>query len=160
MPIRNRMITDSSGQPSADGLRITGVFFPVEIQVPPAIAKVLTDEGKPVPQPRAGVGLVDTGASNTCVHESVLKDLGINPVGVRPMGTAAGEVSQNVYPVRIAFPGENWTFDITGAAGVDLTGQQILTDPPQELIALLGRDLMASWLLIYNGPGGYWTISV
>jgi hypothetical protein len=141
-------------------LHAVGATFNIEIQVPPDIAKVLTEAGQPVPQPRAGIGLVDTGATNSCVHESILADLGISPVGVRPAATAAGPVDQNLYPVRISFPGEGWTLDLTSAAGVDLSGFQVQTKPPQDLIALLGRDLLKNWVLIYNGPGGVWTVAM
>lgn len=95
----------------------------------------------------------------TCVHESVLTSLGLNPIAVIQSGTASGQVSQNVYPARIVFPTTGWTVDFAATAGVNLSGQQIPVQPPQDVIALLGRNLLESWILVWNGPAASWSVS-
>ena len=136
-----------------------GAFFSIEIHIPPKIAQVLTDAGQPVPSCVTGLGLIDTGATSTCVHEKILQDLGLNPVGIVNSGTASGQKEQNVYPARIVCPTEGWGLDLSRAVGVDLTGQIIPKIPPEPIIALLGRDLMKHWVFTYNGVGGFWTVS-
>lgn len=133
-------------------------MLPVEIHVPPVIAQVLISRGDPVPAPVTGLALVDTGATFTCVHERVLQQLGLNPVGVVTSGTAGGPVQQSQYPVRLLSPDQGWTFDLITTA-VDLRGQQVPVQPPQDLIALIGRDLLRNCVLVWNGPAGFWTLA-
>lgn len=104
MPIHSHRVNDSSGNPSPGGLTNVGAFFPIEVHVPPAIAALLDDQNMPVPAPFSGLALIDTGATLTCVHETLLARLGLNPIGVITSGTASGPVQQNVYPARIVFP--------------------------------------------------------
>lgn len=104
MPIHNQFIRDADKEPYPTGLKIVGAYLPVEIHVPPEIAEVLTDKGEALPVPQVGVALIDTGATGTCVEESILAQLGLNPIRKTMMGTANGPVERNVYPARITFP--------------------------------------------------------
>lgn len=158
MPHYNTYVRDPGGNLNPSGLRVLGAIFAIEIHVPPQIADALAKENKPIPAPQSGLALIDTGATMTCVHEDILVALGLSPVGVVKAGTAAGPVQQNVYPVRIVFPAQNWTLDVQAAA-VDLSGQTIPLNPPQPMIVLLGRNLLEKWILVWNGPGGHWTVS-
>lgn len=159
MSIHNQFIRDSSGNLSSPGLANVGAFCTVEIHVPPQIAQILANRGQPIPQCVTGIALIDTGASSTCVHQPILQGLGLNPVGIVNAGTPGGPTQRNVYPVRIMCPTQRWTLDVGRAMGVDLTGQIVNIVPPVPIIALLGRDLLQHWVFIYNGPGGFWTIS-
>ena len=106
------------------------------------------------------MALIDTGASITCVHEPILQRLQLNPISVSLFGSAHGQVQQSIYPARIVFP--IWgglTIDFSGVAGVDLTGQSVQTTPPQDVICLIGRNLLERFVFVYNGPGGFWTIA-
>jgi len=142
------------------GLTNVGAFFPIEVHVPPQIAEAMTAAGQSVPNCVAGLALIDTGATLTCVHEPILHSLNLNPVGVVNSGTANGPKRQNVYPARIVFPTKGWTLDLGQAVGVDLTGQVVLKEPPEPIIVLLGRNALQSWVFIYNGPAGYWTVAM
>ncbi len=159
MPIHNQFIRDSSGNLSPLGLANVGAFCPVEIHIPPQIAQILSNSGQPIPACVTGMALIDTGASSSCVHEPILQGLGLNPVGSVNSGTAGGPKQQNIYPVTIICPTQGWTLDSGRVTGVDLSGQIINKVPPEPIIALLGRDLLQHWVFIYNGPGGFWTIS-
>lgn len=159
MPTHNHFSLDSKGKRSPLALTHLGAFFPIEVHVPPKIAETLTKAGKPVPKGIAGLGLIDTGATLTCISEEVLKALGLNPFDVVSSGTADGQKKQNVYPARIVFPAQGWTLDLQKAVGVNLTGQIVPKVPPEPIIALLGRNLLQRWVFIYNGLGGFWTVS-
>ncbi len=160
MPIYNRFFRDASGKLIPAGLREVGAFFDIEVHVPPPIAQILTNQGKPLPSPVRGVAIVDTGATMTCVNESILQGLGLNPIGIVLAGTASGPTPQNIYPARLVFPAEGFGIDFQGVAGVNLAGQMIPLNPPQQVIALIGRNILERWVLTWNGPGGFWTVAM
>jgi hypothetical protein len=159
VPTHNQFNTNEKGERSSQALTKIGAFFPIEIHVPPKIAEALTKAGKPVPKCVPGLGLIDTGATLTCISEDVLKGLGLNPFDVVNSGTADGPKKQNVYPARIVFPTKGWTLDLQKAVGVNLKGQVIDKIPPEPVIALLGRNLLQHRIFIYNGVGGIWTVA-
>ena len=154
------MLDRKTQAPSPVALTQAGPAFQIEVHVPLQIAEALGKEGKAVPSPVSGAALIDTGASITCIDEAILKDsLNLSPIGTATAGTADGPVQRNVYPGRLVFPTKSWTLDLDGAMGVDLTGQMIRTNPPQKVIALIGRNLLEKWIFTYNRPGAFWTVS-
>ena len=161
MPVYNHFFFTGSGQNLTNdpgGLQRAGAFLPVEVHVPPKIADLLTKQDHPVPGPVAGAALIDTGATITCVHEPALKRLGLNPVGTTTSGTAGGPVQQYLYPVMVRCPTQKWEVTAAQVVGVDLSGQKIPTDPPQDILVLIGRNILQHWILVWNGPGGFWTL--
>lgn len=159
MPVHNHFFrSDDNQEINARALTVAGPFFTIEIQVPPDISDALKAAGEPVPEPETGIAIIDTGASLTCVHQEALERLKLNPFDIVKTGTANGIVDQQVYPASIVFPTRRWRINLQGVAGVDLTGQNIL-DPPQPVIALIGRNVLENWVFAYNGPGGFWTVS-
>ena len=160
MPTYNHFTFDSAATgpgphplPSAVALASGGANTPVDVSAPTALAAAL-----PAATSATGLAHVDTGATLTCVHEPILQGLGLKPVGVINSGTAAGPVQQSLYFARLTFPVFGWSGDLQ-VVGVDPSGQQVPTDPPQNMTALLGRNLLQYWLLVWNGPGGFWSIS-
>jgi hypothetical protein len=160
VPVHTQFINDKNGKLSSGALALVGAFFEIEIHVPQKIAEVMSKSGQAVPSGISGLGLIDTGATMTCIEENILISLGLNPIGKVNSGTANGPKACNVYPARIVFPTKGWTFDIGQVVGVDLTGQSIQIDPPKPLIALLGRNLLQRSVFIYNGITGLWTITL
>lgn len=160
MPIHNQFALDPDHNVSPIALRQLGAYFPIEVHVPPQIAETMVASGQTVPNCVTGIGLIDTGATLTCIHEDILISLGLNAIGIINSGTANGPVPCNLYPARIVFPTKGWTFDIGQTMGVNLSGQTIPTDPPQTIIALLGRTFLEHCLFIYNGLGGFWTMAL
>lgn len=159
-PISNKRYLNDQREPDADFLREDGPFLNALVHVPTALAQLLDKQNLAVPAPVAGLGLIDTGASSTCIHEPVLTQLGLNPIGTTTSRTAAGIAIQRLYPVRIEFPGEGIDREFNSVAGVDLSGQTVsLSTGEQQIIALIGRDMMRNWVLIYNGPIGVVTIA-
>jgi hypothetical protein len=165
VPTHNQFLYDASTAgpgpyptPSADVLVSAGAFTNVDVDVPPQIASSMSAAGQTIPAAASGLALLDTGATLTCVHEPLLTGMGLNPVGVVTSGTAAGQQQQSLYVARLTFPLLGWTADLQ-VVGVDLTGQQVATAPPPDIIALLGWNLFMNWTLVWNGPGGFWSIS-
>jgi len=158
--MHNQFIYDKDGKLNPQALVQIGAFFPIEVHVPPKIASTLSAAGQAVPKCVTGLGLIDTGATLTCISEDVLIGLGLNPIDIVKSGTADGHKEQNVYPARIVFPTKGWTLDLQKAVGVNLKGQIINKIPPEPIIALLGRNLLQRWVFIYNGPGSFWTVAM
>jgi hypothetical protein len=126
-----------------------GPILPVQVEVPQALAAQLQSSGAAVPSAIGGFGLIDTGASLSAVDSGVIQRLGIQAVGVANVGTAGGHQQQALYPARDEFQlsprGETVRSRVSG-----------LNVP---LVALLGRDILRSFVLVYNGPGGGFTLA-
>ncbi len=134
-----------------------GPFLEVLISIPQALAELYTRESKTIPPPKTGVALIDTGATKSCVHDAIMKQLGVNPIGVATSGTAAGQVTHNLYPAHFTFPAANINIDFSAVVGVNLTGQEVMGKP---IIALIGRDVLANGIFVYNGHIGAFTIAI
>lgn len=136
---------------------MTGPILGVEVSIPKELADLLTAEKKAIPSLKAGYALIDTGATRSGVDHSIITELGVQPVGVAKTLTAGGEVEQNLFPAHFRFPGENIDIDFSSVLGVNLKGQNVNGQP---IIALLGRDILSRFVLIYNGPGGFFSIAL
>ena len=147
MPIHNSILLDANGQPSAQALVRTGAILNVAISVHPALAASLDRHGSFAPAPVTGLALIDTGATMTAIDQNVATQLDLAPVGTIRTGTAGGRMDFSLYPVRITFPDAGLPgTDLTRAAGCDLAGQGYP--------ALIGRDILANFVMTYNGPLG------
>jgi hypothetical protein len=141
-------------------LQTNGPILNVLVHIPTALAQLLS-QGTPIPSPQSGIALIDTGASHTCVDESSLVKLGVNPIGVATTRTAAGPANQSRYPVRLEFPGEGLDLEFSSVTGVDLSGQAIdIGAQSHPIVVLVGRDVLSQCVLVYNGPGGFYSLSI
>lgn len=133
-------------------IAMRGPVVSVAIKVPPEIAELLTKASKPVPPPITGFGLIDTGAVSSCIDHAAAKALGLPVVNVIKMSSATHEqVDTNVYPVSFdILGGQPISVNCPRAAGAALANQQ--------LILLIGRDLLANAFFSYNGLTGQFTI--
>lgn len=145
--------------PNAMPLALSGPIIRVRIQVPMAVERVMVADGSPLPPPISGVALVDTGATTCAVNESSIRGLGVNPIGVIRSGSTAGLHTSNVYPGRITLimPSGEMEVEHGRLAGVNLDGAH---NPGgrEPLIALLGRDFLQDFTMLYNGTLGTWTL--
>lgn len=149
-----------SVQAFPDGLRIIGPILAVQIEIPTALANQLQLGNQTIPNPVAGQALIDTGASVSAVDAAVVQQLGVQPVGIANVGTAGGPQQQTIYPAKFSFPGTNLpSIEFGELLGANLAGQQ-LPLPQGQLIALLGRDILQHFILVYNGPGGMYSIAL
>jgi predicted aspartyl protease len=123
----------------------------VQVEVPTALAKLLSGSGQPVPPPVTGRALIDTGATASAVDASVVAALGVKPVGTANIGTAGGPTTQPVYPIRVELQGIGLKIDFSRVTGAPLKGMG--------LVALLGRDMLSRMILIYDGPSSEYTLA-
>lgn len=72
-------------------------------------------------------------------------------MGLANVGTGAGQVQQNLYPIRIILNQMSLGLDYSQVIGADLSGTGF--------IALLGRDLLSRMILIYDGLHGEYTLA-
>lgn len=131
-------------QASPDILRRRGAISPVDISLPQPLINYLIAQKKPVPQPISGNALIDSGASISAVDLSVTSTLQISPIGVATILTPAGPAKQNLFPAR--FKLSQFVIDISPVVGANLK--------PQGIVALIGRDILSRFLMIYHGHGG------
>ena len=156
MPVHSRFFLAPGNRINPHLLARSGPVLQVEVSVPTALSKFLASKERPVPQPLTGWALIDTGATRSCADATVLTKLGLSPIGVVEAGTAGGKIRQYLYPAKLRFPGEGLEIEFTSLIGVDLRGQKIAD---RELIVLLGRDVLSRCVLVYNGPGGFFTVA-
>jgi predicted aspartyl protease len=133
-------------------IAMRGPVVSVAIKVPPEIAELLNRQSKPVPPPISGFGLIDTGATSSCIDHAAAQTLGLPVVNVIKMASATHEaVDSNVYPISFdILGGQPITVNCPRAAGAALANQG--------LVLLMGRDLLANSYFTYNGPTGQFTI--
>lgn len=165
MPIYNSGFQQQSATPGSSvapfprGLQLAGPVLPVQVEVPTALANQLRQTGQMVPAPAPGLALIDTGASVSAVDVAVIQQLGVQPVGIATVGTAGGQQQQPTFPARLTFPGLNLPpIDFNQLLGSNLAGQMV-AGIGQPLIALLGRDLLQRFILVYNGPAAMFTLA-
>lgn len=136
--------------PPVAALVMRGPVLQVTITIEQHAAKALLTQGKTV-QSKTGIALIDTGASNTCVDDKAAQELGLPVIDVGSMQSASHEKHPcNIYPVQIVTPVV--TLNSPRTMGANLASQGLLV--------LVGRDVLASCNLFYNGPSGQFTLAL
>ena len=146
MPVYNRrfITRDTEATPNPQHLRVTGPRIPVQVALPSAVAKIIEEQEQPIPPAVAGFALIDTGASISAVDEDIVINLGLHPIDEIEVRTPAGKSIHKVFPVRFIFEGNPLPeVSLIFAVGCKLQ--------PQGFVVLLGRDLLQSYIFIYNG---------
>jgi hypothetical protein len=130
------------------GPSVQVILVPLEAQL-----RSIADNGGTPPQPVSGRALIDTGASITCVDAEAARQAGLAMVGTGTMTSAthANEVVP-VFAGRLTIEPASITVNSNRAFGPNLKNQG--------LIALIGRDLLANCVLVYNGPDGSFSLSI
>jgi predicted aspartyl protease len=151
VPVYNHYYPDAANlintPDSAARLVSEGPTVPVAVAVPPSLVTYLEGKNLPVPTPVTGRALIDTGASVCMVDESVVQSFNLPPFGVQTIHGAGGTAQQATYPASLSFPGTtlpNLSFIDFIAGPLQATG----------IIAIIGRNVLSNFVLIYNGPGG------
>ena len=161
MPILNTQISaeqkDEDGNiitaPLSAGLQLLGpriqiTLLPLETQL-----KSLASKGKSLPPPIAGLALIDTGASSTCIDQKAAEDAGLAIVDSGPMSSATHDNEiVPIYAGRVDIVGMSITVSANRAYGANLKSQG--------LIALIGRDILSKCVLVYNGLEGSFSLSI
>jgi predicted aspartyl protease len=107
--------------------------------------------GQAVPSLVRITGLVDTGASCTCIDPSVLQSLSLNPTGVATVNTPSTgttPATADQYDVSIVIPGAIPTHAPFIVQNIPVLASVLM---PQGFQALIGRDVLSECLLTYNG---------
>src|SRR6266511_2720190 len=139
--------------PPAMALAGRGPVLNVTIAVADQVAQELVKQGKPVQPAVSGVGLIDTGASTTCVDDETARQLQLPVIDVVSMQSAShASHPANVYPIRINIAGFPVGINAPRATGAALKAQG--------LIALIGRDVLVACTLHYNGMAGQITLAI
>ncbi|HXW94002.1 MAG TPA: hypothetical protein VEK33_25855 [Terriglobales bacterium] len=137
----------------AVALQQRGPVVPVVVTIEQNAGKGLLAQGKPLPSPKTGLALIDTGATGTCSDEQSAQELGLPIIDVAKL-TSASHADQdcNVYPAQITIQNLGLSINSPHTIGATLA--------PQGLLILLGRDLLAGCTLFYNGQAGQFTLSI
>lgn len=121
----------------------------------PILPVVLFPHGRELGErpPAVGSALIDTGAYQTCIDRAAAESVRMAVIGSGKV-TSATEVNAHtpIYAARIVVEGTPITIDARSVYGLNLA--------PQGLVALIGRDVLAQCVLIYNGSDGSFSLSL
>ncbi len=116
--------------------------------------QALQRASQPVPTAVQIRALVDTGASGTCVDPTVLTRLGLAPTGYMPIRTPSTGIQPHMasqYDVSLILLHPMLTYTISA---VPVIGSMLAI---QGIQGLIGRDVLANCLFIYDGRSGLFT---
>ena len=135
-----------------------GPLLNVQLSVSAARSAALVADGQPVPNPFVARGLVDTGASCTSIDPAVVNALGIAPTGTAQMvtpSTGPDPVSLEQYDIGLAI------YALATQSPIRLPVLAVVKAQldNQGFHVLIGRDVLAHCVLVYNGSDGQYTLS-
>ena len=159
MPILNSRTegrTDDDPVPAPEGLARLGPIIPVTLTLSDEALKAYAARGEFPPPTVNGFAMIDTGASTTCFDARAAQEAGLPTVGTAKMSSAShANHAVPTFAGRLICP----TIHVDVEAGMGANLSEIGGDGPGRLIALLGRDALASAILIYNGPDGSFSLA-
>jgi hypothetical protein len=133
-----------------------GPLLDVLISVSAPRQAALTQAGQPVPAPQIARALVDTGASVTAVDSAILTALALSPTGqttIHTPSTTAGQPHQcSTYDIHLTLSHPALSFYIPALPVIQSTLHH------QGIQALIGRDVLANCLLVYDGRAGIYIL--
>ena len=117
-------------------------------------------ESKDPPKSIMVNALLDTGATQTSIDLKIAKELGLNPIGFIPIGTAGGKRTSAIYVADVAFPNTGFSPRKTMPVGsCDLSfDPEVGLSSTQNIGALIGRDILSRWVIVWNGQNANVTI--
>lgn len=143
---------DGKMVPAPAGLVQSGPRLPVTLMVSDSHRQMLGQRGEPAPAATSGFALIDTGAGATCVDQTTADGAGLPVIGTAMMHTAShAEHEVPVYSGKLSIPSFG-DVELEYAMGANLDGQN--------LIALIGRDVLQAAVLVYNGTDGAVSLSI
>lgn len=141
-----------------------GCLVDIALHVGESRYRLLKQAGLPLPARFQGIGLTDPGASSTVIDQSVVSLLGLQSIGVAPRFTSTtGAIPHlcNVYDVSVWFPQPPTLVQAQpGAHPIHLTLPVSEADfSVSGFHVLIGRDILARGVFIYNGLTGRFTLA-
>ena len=140
--------------PQSGGPLITAV-----LNVSEPRAKALTAAGQAVAQQVPIRGLIDTGASGTCIDPALLTALGLSPSGntlCHTPSTGATPHSADLYDVSLRVYSDLNQPSLYFATLPVMASELFAA---QGIHALIGRDVLSSCMLMYNGTLRLFTLA-
>jgi hypothetical protein len=132
----------------------------VNLVVAPSLSRVqaLQESKLPVPQPLPVRGLIDTGAAMSTIDTDLVQSLGLESTGSTSVHTAAtGMPPQptSTYDIQIvivgAFPSQSFTLPLLPVTEASLKAYGFHV--------LVGRDVLAHCLFVYDGRAGIFSLA-
>ena len=131
-------------------LREMGPVVQVRLAIGSALEDFLKKANQNLPPPIQVPAMIDTGATGTVVREDIVKQLNLHPIGVTLINTPSStNVQCYEYLMRLLFP--NNVIVETFVIAAPLQGQNIL--------CLIGRDVLQHGVFIYTGYVNTFTLS-
>jgi len=131
-------------------LRETGPVVQVRLTIGSALEDFLKKANQNLPPPIQVPAMIDTGATGTVVREDIVNQLNLHPIGVTLINTPSStNVQCYEYLMRLLFP--NNVIVETVVIAAPLQGQNIL--------CLIGRDVLQHGVFIYTGYVNTFTLS-
>jgi len=127
-----------------------GPWVEVSIGLAQSYAMQLARDGQSVRRPISGRALIDTGASITCIDDTLAQSLGLPVIDVVGMISASDVTTVNVYPIQMEIIGLGKVY--VSAMGANLK--------PNGITVLIGRDYFQHCVLSYKGVSGEFTLSL
>jgi hypothetical protein len=125
-----------------------GLLVDVTVMLTPQRVAALKKTGHPFAGPVPAVGLIDTGASGSCLDLGVLGRLGIQPTGsaaIHTPSTGTQYETRDQYDVSLTL-GANQQYPLTLVLPV--IGSSFASEG---FHALIGRDVLCYCVLTYHG---------
>lgn len=139
--------------PPQIGLIQRGPVVQVTVSLDQTMAAQILQSGGALPPPVTGYALIDTGASVTCIDDAAAQKLGLPVIDVANIASAShASTQQNVYPMHMEITGADIGIGSPRTVGAPLAAQGLLV--------LIGRDVLAHCMLVYNGATGSFTLSI
>ena len=117
--------------------------------------EALRESGQPIPPPVQVRGLVDTGASCSCMDPAVLTQLALSPTGSVSMMTPSTGAAPHLcdqYDVSITLIHTNLALTLNS---IPVMESHLAM---QGIQALIGRDVLSQCVLVYNGATAIYTL--
>lgn len=148
-----RRIALGEAQPGSvpELLRSKGALVDIRIGNATLIANQMKIEGKQVPEPKAIVAMIDTGASISAIDSSVAASLGLQQTGSVQVGGVGGMSQQPVFAASLEFTDPKIAYDPLSLSGSSLGAP--------DFQMLIGRNILCQMILTYDGAQGRFTLA-
>jgi hypothetical protein len=131
-------------------LEEAGPLLAVEITAPLKLKRYLHRQGLTPYSTRSGFALIDTGAAVSAIDESIFDEMEILSVDSVLIRTPHGIAPMKAYNASASFPSIGiFEMPFERIPGCDI---RELTDAGQDVIMLLGRDILSNLVFVYDGP--------